>query len=234
MHSNDRATQIRSDPQLRPNIVERISAAMYDRFNAQVEEKALGAHRRALLSTARGRLLDVGAGTGANLIHYPSAVDCVVLLDPDPGMLARAAARPPIPGTSVELRVGNAESLPFDAEEFDAVVFTLSLCTVNDPAVALAEAARVMGPGGRLLVLEHVRSRDPRLAAWQDRLAPVQRVIADGCNPDRDTLELIKRSGFQFEHLVEVVEKEMPLPIVWPLIIGSAIRPQSVKTRPVS
>jgi len=79
-----------------------------------------------------------------------------------------------------------------------------------------------------------VRSRDPRLAAWQDRLAPVQRVIADGCNPNRDTLEPIKQAGFHFEHLVEVVEKEMPLPIVWPLIIGSAIRPQSVKTRPAS
>jgi len=167
MRSPDRATQIHSYPQVRRNIVERISAAIYDRFNGQVEEKALGAHRRTLLSSARGRVLDVGAGTGANHVHYPSAIDSVVLLDPGRGMLARAAARPPIPGISVELRVGSAESLPFDDEEFDAVVFTLSLRTVGDPSVALAEAARVMKPGGRLLVLEHVRSRDPRLAGWR-------------------------------------------------------------------
>lgn len=101
---------------------------MYDRFNRRVEDEALSPRRRVLLHTARGRVLDVGAGTGANLGHYPSAVDDVVLVDPDPGMLARAATRPPIPNITVEIRLGCAEGLPFDDQGFDAVVFTLSPC----------------------------------------------------------------------------------------------------------
>jgi len=226
MLTSEQDHRIGREGELRPNVLQRVLAAMYDRFNAAVEETALSARRRTLLSNARGSVLDVGAGTGANLAHYPSTVDRIVLIDPDPGMLARAALRLPIPGVSVEVRLGSAESLPFHDQEFDAVVFTLSLCTVNAPSEALAEAARVLKPGGRLLVLEHVRARDPKLARWQDRLAPVQRVIADGCNPNRDTLQLIRQAGFRFEWLEEVVEKQMPLPIVQPLIVGSAIQGQ--------
>jgi ubiquinone/menaquinone biosynthesis C-methylase UbiE len=110
MLTNNLNRRIGSEVEPRPNVLQRILAAMYDRFNAAVEETALSAPRRTLLSNAHGSVLDVGAGTGANLAHYPSAVDRVALIDLDPGMLARAAARLPIPGVSVEVRLGSAET----------------------------------------------------------------------------------------------------------------------------
>lgn len=116
------------------------------------------AHRRRLLAAVRGRVLDVGAGTGANLPRYPRDAAEVVLLDPSPGMLERARRRATEIGALTQNREGRAEALPFADESFDTVVFTLSLCTIPDPDAALRQARRVLRPDGRLLVLEHVRA----------------------------------------------------------------------------
>jgi ubiquinone/menaquinone biosynthesis C-methylase UbiE len=167
-------------------------------------------------------VLDVGAGTGANLPHYPPSVERIVLLDPDAGMLARAAVRAGAFGERASVHLGSAEQLPIDERSFDCVVFTLSLCTVKDVPAALSEAARALRPTGRLLILEHVRSRDPRLARWQDRLAPVQRLLAGGCNPNRDTLNALRHAGFEVDGLEEFDEPRMPYAIVRPLVLGSA------------
>lgn len=92
-----------------------------------------------------------------------------------------------------------AERLPFPDDSFDTVVCTLVLCTVDDPDRAIAEVRRVLKPGGRLLLIEHVRSHDPRIARWQDRVTPLWKRIGHGCHPNRDTAAALARAGFVLE-----------------------------------
>lgn len=213
---------MQSGTPLRPTVLQRLAAALYDHATAGLESEALGAHRRRLLQDARGHVLDVGAGTAANVPHYPPSVERIVLLDPDAGMLARAARRAGRFGERATVHLGSAEQLPFADGSFDCVVFTLALCTVKNVPAALSEAARVLRPTGRLLILEHVRSWDPRLARWQDRLAPLQRLFAGGCNPNRDTLSALRHAGFRVDGLEQFEELRMPYPIIRPLVLGSA------------
>ncbi len=209
----------------RPGPVGTLIAALYDRVMAELERQIFGAHRRRLLGAARGRVLDVGAGTGANLAHYPwEQVSELVLLDPAPGMLERARRKASQLGLDVQLLEGRAEELPFADEQFDTVVFTCSLCTIPDPDRAVREARRVLRPGGRLLVLEHVRAHEPGLATWQDRLTPLWRVLVGGCHPNRDTRATIEAVGFGFEAVEEFREMRLPVPIVQPHLIGRARR----------
>src|SRR5947209_10198633 len=170
---------------------ERAFAAGYDRFMAGAERADLGARRAALLADARGRVLELGAGTGANLAHYTPAVTELVLLEPSGPMAARLERKlhdAPVPGLVVR---APAEDLPFEDAFFDTVVATLVLCTVRDPDRVLAEVQRVLAPAGRLLFLEHVRADEARLARWQTRLNPLQKRIACGCHLDRPTPDLI-------------------------------------------
>jgi ubiquinone/menaquinone biosynthesis C-methylase UbiE len=115
----------------------------------------------------------------------------------------------------------SAEDLPFEDASFDTAVFTLVLCTVPNPTAALAEAARVLRPGGKLLFLEHVRSESPRLARWQDRLEKPWRFFGDGCHCNRDTVATVESSPLT---LVDVERGDLPKapPIVRPLVRGSA------------
>ena len=168
-------------------------------MSRSIEDAWLGERRAALLSAVRGDVLDVGAGTGANLPHFARA-NRVVALEPDPGMrrrLERKLANTPVPAKVV---AAIAESLPYADASFDAVVFVQALCTVTDPAVALVEARRVLRPDGRLFVLEHVRG-EGRLADWQDHLTPLWRHAFAGCHPNRDTGAAIESAGFRFERI---------------------------------
>lgn len=178
----------------------RIFAALYDRLTAQTERE-LAPRRAALLARARGRVLDVGAGTGNNLRHLPPAVTELLLAEPDPAMarrLGRRLGEAPVPARVLP---APAEDLPLDDASVDAVVVTLVLCTVPEPARALAEIQRVLAPGGRLLVLEHVRAEDPRLARRQDFVRPLQQLVARGCHPNRDTLGLLERAPLRLERV---------------------------------
>jgi SAM-dependent methyltransferase len=203
-------------------------AAIYDRAVRATEEAGLREMRRRLLEDAGGRVLDVGAGTGANLgLFGPQATE-VVFCEPDPHMakrLRRKLSDSKGMGSIVE---AGAESLPFEDASFDSVIFTLVLCTVSDPAAALAEAARVLRPGGRMLFIEHVRSEEARLARWQDRLHRPWHFFADGCNCNRDTVGAIDASPLEIE---SVDRDELPkaLPIVKPLVRGRALAPADVK-----
>jgi ubiquinone/menaquinone biosynthesis C-methylase UbiE len=114
-----------------------------------------------------------------------------------------------------------AEELPFPDGAFDVAVSTLVLCTVGDQARALAELRRVLKPGGKLLFIEHVRSDEPRLARWQDRLNRVNQVVGHGCNCNRSTLDAIRASGFTVTELERDTLRKVP-PIVRPLAVGSA------------
>jgi ubiquinone/menaquinone biosynthesis C-methylase UbiE len=202
----------------------RLFAAVYDRGLKGTEDAGLRDMRRQTLAAARGRTIDLGAGTGANLDLYPDTVSELVLAEPDPHMAKRL--REKLAGSSrpAELIEAPAERLPLEDASFDTAVFTLVLCTVPNPAAALEEAARILEPGGRLLFVEHVRSRDPGLARWQDRLEKPWRFIGDGCHCNRDTVATIEASPLTVDRVEHDRLPKAP-PLVRPLVLGSAVLP---------
>ena len=175
----------------------RFGARLYDRLLEPVERAGLRERRRRLLADLEGGVLELGAGTGLNLRHYARARR-VVALEPDPFM--REQLREKLAGTrvAVELVDGRAESLPFPDASFDAVVSTLVLCSVDNPAAALAEVRRVLKPDGRLVLIEHVRG-ERLLSRFQDVLAPVHRAVTGGCTPNRRTADAVRAAGFDLE-----------------------------------
>jgi ubiquinone/menaquinone biosynthesis C-methylase UbiE len=198
-------------------------AAVYDRLMASTERAGLADRRAALIADARGSTLELGAGTGLNLRHYPDAVTELVLTEPDSHMARRLRSRVADAGRPVEVVEAPAERLPLEDARFDTAVVTLVLCTVKEPAQALAEIARVLKPGGRLLFIEHVRADASGLERWQDRLERPWGWIAGGCHPNRDTVGSLDASALR----VESVERgEMPKapPLVKPLVAGVAVR----------
>jgi ubiquinone/menaquinone biosynthesis C-methylase UbiE len=201
-------------------------AAGYDLQARGNEDGFVGEARRTLLAAVHGDVLEIGAGRGANIPHYPRRRDLrVIATDPDPAMLARARRRP-LDGLNLEFREMGAYPLPFPAQTFDFVVVTLALCTIPDPARALAEARRVLRDEGRLLFIEHVRARDdhPRIGRWQDRMAPAWKLCAHGCRINQDTRQLIADSGFGFEWIEERYEPDVWLPILRVGIGGVAVK----------
>jgi ubiquinone/menaquinone biosynthesis C-methylase UbiE len=197
---------------------------MYDRMLAASEEAGLADRRAEVIAGARGRVLEIGAGTGHNLRHYPhEGIDELVLTEPESPMARRLEDR--VSGSARDIQVlrAGAEELPFADASFDTVVGTLVLCTVEDPRRALAEVRRVLAPGGRLLFLEHVRNPDPARARWQDRATPVWRYIGHGCHPNRDTPSLIAEAGFEVTELQHGHFPKGPS-IVQPLVSGVAVR----------
>jgi SAM-dependent methyltransferase len=159
----------------------------------RAEERELGARRHELLAGLEGDVLEIGAGTGASLPHYERAVR-VVALEPDASMAkrlpAKVAAKVP-----VEVVTGTAEAAPFPDESFDVVVSAFMLCSVADPPAVLAEARRVLKPGGKLVLLEHVLA-EGRMARWQERLTPLHRKLAGNCHLNRDTRATVAAAGF--------------------------------------
>ncbi len=197
----------------------RLFAALYDRMGRAAERGWLGERRAALLSGARGEVLEIGGGTGANLPHYRD-VERVTIAEPDPFMRAKLWPKLENAHVAVEVSDAGAEALPFADDSFDVVVATLVLCTVPDQGAALQEIRRVLRPGGRLLFIEHVRG-EGRLARWQDRVEPLWRRLAAGCHPNRDTVASIEAAGFYIESL-ERVEPPVPLSGITPHVQGAA------------
>jgi SAM-dependent methyltransferase len=205
---------------------ERLFAAYYPLVAAK-SERAGGARIRAqLLAGAAGRTLEVGAGHGLNLPHYPVAVTELTLSDPSPHMLVqlREAVDADRPG-AVTIVEADIQALPFADAAFDTVVCTYVLCSVPDPARALAEIARVLVPGGRLLFIEHVRAREGTvLGRVQDLIEVPHRLAAAGCHPNRRTADTLAASPLE---VVDLRHERQPasLPTVRPIVVGSARRP---------
>jgi ubiquinone/menaquinone biosynthesis C-methylase UbiE len=199
---------------------DRVFAAVYDRLSARTEEKLGAELKHKLLASALGRVLEIGVGTGLSFPHYPE-IEELVGVDPSEPMLRRARRRAAELGRDVTLVEGPAEALPFEDESFDTVVSLAVLCTVDDPSRVLQEIRRVLRPGGSFVFLEHVRSSDPKLAQWQDRLERPWGWIAGGCHPNRRTLEAIERAGFE---VVELEREDLPdIPrLVRPNVMGVA------------
>jgi len=199
-------------------------AATYDLFNGPAERAGLREQRRDLLAQATGATIEIGAGTGLNLPHYPPAVTRLALIEPDPHMSRRLRRHAARPGREVEIRSASADRLPFPDASFDTAVVSFTLCSVPDEQAALREITRVLAPGGRLLFLEHVRSADPRIAAKQDKVPFPYPLI--GCHPNRDTLREIKASPLTVES-VRAGELPKAPKIERPMIVGTARRPAS-------
>src|SRR6202162_4302782 len=147
-----------------------VFAWFYSKMAPRQEQRGSREHRDRLLASAAGRVVEVGAGAGLHLHLYPSAVTEVVAIEPDPHMFKRLAGALETASVPVRLQRATAEQIPLEDGWADTVVFCLVLCSVPEIPAALAEARRVLKPGGRVLFFEHVRSADKRLAAWQDRL----------------------------------------------------------------
>jgi SAM-dependent methyltransferase len=193
----------------------RCFAAVYDPMVAGAERAGIADARRELLTRARGRVLEIGAGTGLNVEHYAAGTD-VTYTEPDAYMAKRLRAR------GMEVVETGAERLPFADGSFDTVVSTLVLCTVPDVPASLREIRRVLAPGGRLLFLEHVRGAPgSKLERWQDRLQGPWRTLAGGCNCNRDLLASLTTGSFSVEELRHESWSFMPA-IVRPVVIGAA------------
>lgn len=189
-----------------------VFAALYRRMTAPIEAGPIGAARRTLLADAHGVVVDLGAGIGLNLPHLGGAVTGVHLVEPDPHMIRRLPPRLP---EHVQVHQVGAEDLPMDDASVDTVLATLTLCTVADPPGVVAEIRRVLRPGGQVLVLEHVRSLDPGLARWQDRLTRPWNWFGAGCHPNRDTAGVFASAGFETAGLTRFRAPGMHLTREW-------------------
>jgi SAM-dependent methyltransferase len=177
-----------------------VFARLYERVAAGAERAGAAGHRDRLLAGLAGRAVEVGAGNGLNLAHYPATVTDVLAVEPEPYLRARAevaAARAAVPVRVVD---GTSTALPLDDASVDAAVASLVLCSVPDQAGALAELRRVVRPGGELRFYEHVLARDDRWSRWQRRVDPVWTRLAGGCHLTRDTEQAIRDAGFDVEH----------------------------------
>ena len=200
----------------------RCYAATYDLFIGPAERAGLRQQRHDLLAQATGATVEIGAGTGLNLPHYPPAVTRLALIEPDPHMARRLRRRAAGSGRDVEIISATAGRLPLPDASFDTAVVTFVLCSVPDEQVALGEIARVLAPGGRLLFLEHVRSADPGIAAKQDKRPFPYPLV--GCHPNRDTLHEIESSPLAVESVRHGDLPKAPA-IERPMIVGAARRP---------
>jgi ubiquinone/menaquinone biosynthesis C-methylase UbiE len=202
-------------------IWEHVFSALYDPLFWIAERAGLAKQREDLLSQASGRVLELGAGTGLNLAHYPEDIEELVLTEPAAPMVSKLERRAKRSGHDSRIVVAPAEQLPFEDDSFDTVVSTLVLCTVDDPRQAIDEIARVLRPGGQLLFLEHVRSDSQRLARWQDRLHGPWHAFAAGCHANRATVELLRESLLGVQKVDHGRLSWMPV-LVQPLAIGRA------------
>ena len=179
-----------------------IKAALYDRVMLAADRSGLWRWRRQLLEPVAGEVVEIGAGTGLNLRHYTSAVERLVLTDPQPAALERARGRlAEQAAATVELVPGTAEAIPLPDGSVDWVVSTLVFCSVTDVNAALAEVRRVLRPGGGFVFCEHVAADDPGTLRRQQRWEPLWRRIAGNCHLTRRTGEAILEAGFEPELL---------------------------------
>jgi ubiquinone/menaquinone biosynthesis C-methylase UbiE len=177
-------------------------APLYDGMEL-LAERRYQPWRKQLWSLVRGpRLLEIGVGTGKNMLNYPKGVE-VTAIDLTPGMLDRARKRATKLNIGVDLRLGDAQNLDFPDDTFDEIVETFVFCSVPDPLLGLKEIVRVLKPGGRLFMLEHVRSGNRVMGVLMDALNPLA-VRLSGANINRLTVENVSRSELRLEQVKDL------------------------------
>ncbi|MCH7744896.1 MAG: class I SAM-dependent methyltransferase [Chloroflexi bacterium] len=177
----------------------RVFAAVWERIGHSHADA-----RKQTAGEARGRVLEIGAGTGFNFSFYGDQAERVTATDPDPFMLRRAQPRADAASVEVEVQQASAEDLPFDDASFDTVVGTWVACSFDDPAKAFSEIHRVLKPGGELRFHEHVRSENSLIAFGQDMATPLTRWLGAGCHQNRETVRYIREAGFELRQLAKV------------------------------
>jgi ubiquinone/menaquinone biosynthesis C-methylase UbiE len=166
-----------------------------------MRQETFAVYRGRVVPAARGRVLEVGIGSGLNLSFYNEDTQQVIGLDPSATLLSMARKAADGRSGAVELVKGSAETIPLADESIDTVVTTWTLCSIPDVTRALAEMRRVLRPDGTFLFVEHGRSPDPSVQCWQDRLTPLWRRIGGGCHLNRPVRELIEQAGFRVERI---------------------------------
>jgi ubiquinone/menaquinone biosynthesis C-methylase UbiE len=201
-------------------------ALTYDRQIARAEQAGLRAFRQDLLAGAKGHVIEIGGGTGANLPCYGQAIESLTVTEPDVSMVRRLERNVREHAYAAKVLRAPAEDLPFDDDTFDMAVSTLVLCGVDDQPRALRELRRVLRPGGQLLFIEHVRSDDPHTARLQDRMNWLNRLVVC-CDCNRPTFGSIQEAGFTITQVEHTVLPKAPK-FVSPTIIGTAMAPARV------
>lgn len=210
------------------NVSHPIFARLFQRVSKRLDAEGGADHRRSLLAGVTGRVIEIGAGAGRNFAHYPPTVTAVLAVEPEPHLRAAAttaATTAPVPVTVVE---GLAERLPAADGTLDAAVVSLVLCSVRDQAVALAEAHRVLRPGGELRFYEHVRAEHPGTLRRMQRLADATLwpLVCGGCHTSRDTVAAIRAAGLTVTELSRFRFPETRLAgMASPHVRGIAIKP---------
>ncbi len=175
-------------------------ATMYDPIIAPFDPLGVRRWREWVVRDARGRVLEIGIGTGLNLKYYRAA-KALAAIDPDLASLQRARARRNGHPHAITLHQAFAEALPFADASFDSVVGTLTFCSIGDPGLALREIRRVLKPGGAFRLIEHVRVENRVIAGLQDAVTPAWKQIAGNCHLNRDTRAAVERAGFQIRNV---------------------------------
>ena len=203
------------------NVLDHAFARFYDRIIAPMERHGLAERRAQLLGGLAGDVLEIGAGTGANLGFYPASVTSLTVTEPSAPMAQRLRATVGRERPETTVVEAPAERLPFDDASFDAAVSTLVLCSVGDPARALAEINRVLRPGGQLVVVEHVVAKGRGRYAqrvWE----PAQKILGRNCHMTRDTRAALEAAGFDTTGVVDIVMPGAP-EALFPAISGIAV-----------
>jgi SAM-dependent methyltransferase len=173
--------------------------------------------RATLLAPVRGRVAELGFGSGANLPHYPASVTELVAVEPSDGLAALARARLAEGPLRHQVVVGSASrALPLDAGSFDAVVITFVLCSARHVPALLAETRRLLAPGAPLYIAEHVRAAQPALAMTQRVIRPAWRAVLGGCDPARDSRAALEAAGFDTRDVHDA-------PLALPFPVGTGI-----------
>jgi ubiquinone/menaquinone biosynthesis C-methylase UbiE len=178
------------------------SPSAYDALIAPLDSFGVRRWRQWAVGSARGRVLEIGVGSGLNLQHYRDA-QSIFAIDPNGESMEQAKRRRN--GTSVVLHQARAEELPFADASFDAVVGTLTFCSIGEPARALGEVQRVLKPGGAFRLVEHVRTRNRWVAALQDAITPAWSQVAGNCHLNRDTLAAVAQAGFRVQRVHRLI-----------------------------
>ena len=163
-----------------------------------MSDPTLSQYRDDVLAEVTGEVLELGFGTGLNLSHYPQHLEKLTTIDANPGMNRIAKKRIQNSSIKVDYRVLNGENLPMADGSFDSVVSTWTLCSIAKVDRAIQEIYRVLKPGGRFYFIEHGLSNEPKIQVWQNRLTPLQKIIADGCHFNRNIQQIVKK---QFNNL---------------------------------
>ncbi|HJT56636.1 MAG TPA: class I SAM-dependent methyltransferase [Ktedonobacteraceae bacterium] len=202
-----------SDTQKSGTTHHRLFAAYYERTSrSRSERNYMAPLRQEIVGQASGIVLEIGAGNGLNFAFYnPEQVARVEAIEPDTGMLHNARKRAEAAPVPITLTQAAAESLPFADETFDCAVATLVFCSVTDSLAGLREIRRVLKPGGKLLLVEHIRSQGPVIGRIQDMLVPFTTRLAGNCHWNRDTERTIADAGFQIEYRRNLGEGLVPM-----------------------